>query len=76
MFICKNYLQIRGCAVGTARAPSYASIFMTRFEEKHIYTFIKNKVELVELYLRYIDDIVFVWKGSEKELKNFFNENK
>ena len=62
--------------MGTALAPSYANIFMTRFEEKHIYTFIKNKVELVELYLRYIDDIVFVWKGSEKELKNFFNENK
>lgn len=48
---------------------------MTRFEEKHIYPFIKNKVKLVELNLRDIDDIYFIWKGSEKELKNVFNEN-
>ena len=49
---------------------------MTRFEEKHIYTFIKNKIKLVELNLRDIDDIYFIWKGSEKELNNFFNENR
>ena len=35
MFNCKNYLQIRGCAMGTACAPSYANIFMARFEQKH-----------------------------------------
>ena len=49
IFNCKNYLQIRGCAMGTACAPSYANIFMARFEEKHIYSIIKGKVDL---YLR------------------------
>ena len=44
---------------------------MARFEEKHIYQHIKGKVDL---YLRYIDDILFICKGTEEELKNFFNE--
>ena len=72
MFNCKIYLEIRGCAIGTAGTSSYASILMGRFEKKLIiYSFIKDKVEL---FLRYIDDISFIWKGAEKELKNFFNE--
>ena len=44
---------------------------MARFEQKHIYPFIKGKVDL---YLRYIDDIFFIWKGAEEELTNFFNK--
>ena len=46
IFNCKNYLQIRGCAMGTACTQSYANIFMARFEQKHIYSFIKGKVDL------------------------------
>ena len=57
--------------MGTPCAPSYANIFMERFEQKHIYPFIKGKVDL---HLRYIDDIFFIWKVMEKKLKNFFNE--
>ena len=56
--------------MATACAPSYVNIFMARFEQKHIYPFIKGKVDL---YLRYSDDI-FIWKGTEEELKNLFNE--
>ena len=44
---------------------------MARFEQKHIYPFIKGKVDLC---LRYIDDIFFIWKGAQEELKNFFNK--
>ena len=56
--------------MGTACSPSYANIFMARFEQKqkHIYPFIKSRLK-VDLYLRYIDDIFFIWKGTEKELK-------
>ena len=71
MLNSKNSLQIRSCAMGTACATSYANIFMARFEQKYIHPFIKGKVDL---YLRYIDDIFFIWKGTEEELKNFFNE--
>ena len=55
--------------MGTACIPSYANIFMARFEEKHIYPFIKDKVELHEIYLRYIYNMFFIWKGSLKALK-------
>ena len=42
IFNSKFYLQIKGCAVGTICAPSYANIFMPEFEEKHIYPLIKK----------------------------------
>ena len=34
VFDCKNYIQIRGCAMGTICAPSYANIFLDHFEIK------------------------------------------
>ena len=52
MFNSKNYLQITGCTMGTAWAPRYANLFMSKFEQKHIYPFIKGKVGL---YLRDTD---------------------
>ena len=70
MFNFKNYSQIRGCATGTTCAPRYANISMARSEQKHIYPFIKGKVDL---YLRYFDDIFFIWKVTEEQLKHFFN---
>ena len=57
--------------MGTACAPSYANIFMARFEEKHIYPLTKDRVER---YLRYTDDIFFIWKEMEKEMETFFNK--
>ena len=56
--------------MGAAFTPNYANIFMTRFEQEHIYTFTKDKVDLC---LSYIDDIFFIWKRMTKELKDFFN---
>ena len=57
--------------MGTVYAPIYANIFMARFEQKHIYPFIKGKVDF---YLRHIDGTFFIWKSTEEELKNFFKE--
>ena len=71
IFNCKNYLQIKGCAMGTICAPSYASIFMDHFERKFIYPFIKT---FSLIYLRFIDDIFFIWASSKTDLKNFLNE--
>ena len=34
-----NYLQKKGCTIGTKCAPSYASIFVGWFEEKFIFHF-------------------------------------
>ena len=73
IFMPNFLLQIKGCAMGTICAPSYANIFMLEFEEKHIYTLIKNKSVI---YLRYIDNIFMVWIKSKSELRQYMNEIK
>ena len=57
--------------MGTICSPSYASIFMSEFEEKHYYLLMKSKSVI---YLRYIDNIFMVWSKSESELRHFMNE--
>lgn len=42
------------CDTDIVCAPSYASIFLVQFEEKHMYTYIKD---ISVLYLSYKDDI-------------------
>ncbi|CAH2329718.1 Hypothetical predicted protein, partial [Pelobates cultripes] len=57
------YLQIRGTAMGTKFAPSYANLFMAYWEETHVFSehpWVSNLVS----YRRYIDDIFFIWNGS------------
>lgn len=66
-----HYLQNKGCAMGTKCAPSYANIFMGKFEDTFIYQRIQEKTRL---YLRYIDDLLLIWKGTEIELKKFIEE--
>ena len=71
IFNCKYCLQIKGCAMGAICAPSYANIFMYHFERKLIYPFIKT---FSLIYLRFIDDIFFIWTGSKTDLEKFVNE--
>ena len=72
IFNSNFYLLIKGYySMGTICAPSYPNIFMSEFEEKHIYLQIKNKSVI---YLRYIGDTFMVWIKSESELKHFTNE--
>ena len=71
IFNSKFDLEIKGCAMGTIGAPSYANIFLSEFEEKQIYPLLKNKSVI---YLRYIDDIFMVRIKSERELRQFMNE--
>ena len=66
-----HYLQVKGCAMGTKCAPSYANLFMGKFEKKYIYNRIKNKSKL---YLRFIDDIFMIWTPSKEDLLNFIQE--
>ena len=57
--------------MGTKCAPNYASLFMGRFEESYIMPKIKD---FILIYIRYIDDLFFIWKGSERDLIKFFEE--
>ena len=38
-FNCKHYHQKSGTAMGTKLAPSYANLFMSKFEQDHVYTY-------------------------------------
>ena len=66
-----NYVQVNGASMGTKCAPSYACLFMGRFEEEFILPRIKDSILI---YVRYIDDLFFIWKGTESDLLKFFKE--
>lgn len=57
------YLQIKGTAMGTPMAPTFANIFLTALELKLLYT-LKYRI-----YQRYLDDIFAV---MTKEVATFF----
>ena len=57
--------------MGTICTPSYENIFMLEFEEKHIYSLIKNRSVM---YFCYIDIIFMVWIKFESELRHFINK--
>ena len=69
-FLEKHYLQIQGTAMGTKMAPAYANIFMANIEQNITHTHLHNII----LWKRYIDDIFFIWKGSETSLLDFIQE--
>ena len=66
----KHFLQTSGVSMGTKCAPSYANLFMGNLEKTHILPLLQEKSSL---YLRFIDDIFFLWNGTEEELKSFIN---
>ena len=57
--------------MGTICAPSYTNIFMGVFAETQIYPRIINKTLI---FLWYIDDLFFIWKGTEAKLKKILKE--
>ena len=63
----ENYIQLNGVSMGTKCAPTYANLFMGYFEDRNILPLIN---ELSLIYSRFIDDIFFIWTGTEGELLN------
>ena len=61
------YLQICGTAMGSKAAPSYANIYLDRFENKYVYTYHLQPV----IWLRYLDDCFCIWQHGEEELNKF-----
>ena len=51
------YHQVSGTAMGTKLVASYANLFMTKFEEKYVYTYPLQP----KLWKRFIDDIFLIW---------------
>ena len=59
--------QISGTAIGTKFAPPYACIYMDKTETD----FLKTQELQPFVWLRYIDDIFFIWTHGEAELERF-----
>ena len=69
-FNSKVYQQKSGTAIGTKFAPPYACIYMDEVEQMFLET--QDKKPLI--WLRYIDDIFFIWTHGEQQLETFLND--
>ena len=63
----KNYLQIRGTAIGTKTAVSFANNYMGEFERLFVYLFGKQPL----VWYRFIDDVFIVWTHGLEALHEF-----
>lgn len=61
------YLQIKGTAMGTPFAPSYANLYMANLEQN----FLASQTHVPLLWTRFIDDIFLIWTHGEESLKTF-----
>ena len=68
-FNSKIKQQVSGTAIGMKFAPPYAGIFMDKFETE----FLAMQLFKPRVWLRYIDDIFFMWTHVEEKLHDFFN---
>ena len=64
------WLQKSGTAFGTRAAPTLANIFMGEWEANLLNSWTGTPVQF---YRRYIDDLFFIWCGTEEELQSFVN---
>lgn len=69
------YNQIRGTAMGTKFAPTYATLVLAYLEEKlytHLEDVNKDLAEYVKgNWKRFLDDCFIIWVNSEEELTEF-----
>jgi hypothetical protein len=66
------YQQMDGLAMGTASAPVLANIYAGYYERHERIPFKKGVLK----YMRYIDDVLMIFQGTEKELTDFLAEYK
>ena len=63
------YRQKSGSAIGTKFAPAYASLFMTRLEER----LLDASPDKPLIWMRFIDDVFLIWTHGEEKLTSFIN---
>ena len=64
-----NFIQVKGTAMGTRAAPNFANVYVGRFEDTFVYR-TEWSHYLID-WVRFIDDIFLIWKGSESSLTTF-----
>ena len=65
-----GYLQKLGTAMGTRIAPSYAPLFMGKFEKE----FLDSCGVQSFMCLPFLDDIVMIWDDNEEKLLRFLDD--
>ena len=65
----KYYRQINGTAMGTKMAPSYANLFMGKFEENALADASHSPL----IWWRFINDIFLLWTHGEDLLNSFIH---
>lgn len=72
MFDKKYYVQTQGSAMGSPFSPNYANLYMGLWEKRYISDESVNPLlKHVLFWIRYIDDILLVFTGTEDELFEF-----
>ena len=66
-FNSHHYLQIKGTAMGTRMAPSYANLFMDQLEQK----LLNSEHYKPSLWLRFINNIFLLWPHGPESLFTF-----
>ncbi|XP_044129867.1 uncharacterized protein LOC122923195 [Bufo gargarizans] len=71
LFMESFLLQLRGTAMGSNVAPTYANVFMAVLEEDLVY--VSHHFSHVLGWWRYIDDVFLIWNGDSTSLESFHN---
>ena len=72
-FMNRFFHQVKGTAMGTGMAVNYANLFMASFEDNMLKSYFDKTGIKPTLWLRFIDDIFFIWEGSEQSLTEFLS---
>lgn len=75
-FNSEYYLQIKGTAMGTKMAPTYANLVLAYLEEMMYQKLLENKGEeysnfIKNNFLRYLDDCFIIWPNNKYEIDEF-----
>jgi hypothetical protein len=65
------FMQLFGVAMGSRVAPTFSCLFMGWLEKKMLHGWFLAGGIFPYLWRRYIDDIIFYWRGTEAELIQF-----
>ncbi len=69
-FNSKLFQQLRGTAMGTRPAPTFANLFMAEMDKKLLSVGQRH----IHYYKRFIDDIFMIWTASEAQFKEFLEK--
>lgn len=61
-------------AMGTPVAPTFANLYLAFWEERYIYCTNNPYVQYIKQWLRFIDDVLIVWRGKKDSLGNSYNK--